>query len=122
MLREPNIANKPAVMRLTARVYKFPGRGQRAVAVVTQAEALELKDHLPPCYSQYLNAHIREQVMRVHAGDLTLHEEIRHNAASNGLLQQSARECLGIANRGSQLPVPPVSTSLPRASLIELVE
>eukprot|EP00961_Rhodomonas_salina_P198722 2680337-Rhodomonas_salina.1 len=97
-LKLPHIASKPEVICLTARRHQFPGKGQKAIPVVTQEEALELKDHLPMSYSGDLNAYMRQQFMRVNAGDQTLHDEVDRNAASDGLVQESARESLGITH------------------------
>eukprot|EP00961_Rhodomonas_salina_P113567 1527739-Rhodomonas_salina.2 len=63
-LKLPHIAYKPEVIQLIGRLHKFPGRGQKEVPVVTQEEALELKDHLPVSYSGDLNAHMRHVYMQ----------------------------------------------------------
>ena len=77
------------------RKHQFPGAGSRPVDVITMRGAMQLLVMLPLAPTAILIRGLLVDTMcRVVAGDLTLIPEIQRNAASNGPMQQAAREIL----------------------------
>jgi hypothetical protein len=88
--------NATKANRLLHERHKFPGRGQQDIWIVNIDEAIEFLDCLPDKHTDDVKRYIRNQFFRVMGGDPSLHEEINRNAQSNGVVQQAAREIVGL--------------------------
>ena len=77
------------------RKHQFPGAGNRPVDVITMRGAMQLLVMMPMApVAIVIRGRIVDTMCRVMAGDVTLIAEIQRNAASNGPMQQAAREIL----------------------------
>ena len=88
-------ADVKAALAPYMRKHQFPGAGNRPVDVITMRGAMQLLIMMPMApVAIMLRGKLVDTMCRVMAGDVTLIPEIQRNAASNGPMQQAAREIL----------------------------
>ena len=110
----------PSMIKLLERKHKFPGVGQKFISVLTFTESLKLMHRLPKTASAEIWEYMTDIFTRLSAGDATLLNELIHNSQSDGVLQTSARNELGIDKQSNMNALS--SETLPRKRKLEELE
>ena len=87
-----NVHTREKSSRLLHTKHKFPGQGQKNTYVVNIDEAIEYMDCLPNKHTDDIKQQIRKILLRVFAGDQSLHDEIDRNAQDTGVVTGLAKE------------------------------